>query len=138
MKRWWLATVACGGVMSLAVQAADVPELRKGIWQLKKLINKRPYETQQCMEPFVDLLRQHAEQQSSGCDHNVKRLAEDRWEITSRCRKVNEQGRHWESDAVTTFVVNSDTSYRMTVTGATHRAPHQESIEARWMSPCRN
>ena len=112
------------------------PELRHGLWKLKKLINQRPYESRQCMQPYAELLRRQMELKDSGCTYEVTRPADAQWQVTTRCRKQSAEGRRWESDTVTLMNVKSDTSYRMEVTGTTNTVPSSESIEAWWTGPC--
>ena len=78
-----LTAAALAMAATQAVQGQDVPELRKGIWDLKKVINGRPYDVRRCMDPFADLIRQHTELSASGCSFKVIKKTQMQWEIHS-------------------------------------------------------
>lgn len=134
MRRMVAATVML--VAMQAVQGQEAPVLRKGIWDLKKVINGRPYDTRKCMEPFVELIRQHEEIAASGCTYKTSKKAAGQWEINSRCSKTNSEGRRWESSSVAVVKVESETSYKMEVTGTTNTVPLRESVTGRWVGNC--
>lgn len=123
---------------SIAALAAEVeePALRHGIWKLRKSVNQRPYESRQCMQPYEELLARHRQAADSGCTHEVTRKASDQWQISARCRKVNSEGRRWESDSLSVLTVSGETAYRLEVTGTTNGVPLRESVEGNWMGTC--
>lgn len=132
----FLLTCVLAANLPAVAATSDEPALRHGMWKLKKLINKRPYESRQCMHPYHELLRRQQALKESGCQHDVARSGETQWRITSRCRKVNSEGRHWESDTLTVMTVTSDSAYRLEVTGTTNTVPSQETVDAVWTGHC--
>lgn len=127
-----------GACLALDSMAADpaAPVLRHGIWKLKKSVNQRPYESRECMQPFEELVRRHVGTADSGCTHEVTRQNETEWRISARCRKVNSEGRRWESDSVSVMTVTSETAYRLEVTGTANGVALRESVAGHWTGPC--
>lgn len=116
--------------------AEQAPTLRKGVWDLKQIINGRPYNTRKCMEPYAELIRQHTALTESGCSFQTSAKSDTQFEIRSKCVKRDPAGRRWESDSVSLFTMQSDTSYQLDVRGTTNTVPMQETIQGRWVGNC--
>ncbi len=91
-----------------AAQPQETPTLRKGIWDLKQVINGRPYNTRTCMEPYAELIAQHTSLIPSGCQFNTIKKTDTQFEIHSKCDKRDPAGRRWESDSVSVMTLQSD------------------------------
>lgn len=129
-------TMVLMATLSVAALAQDSPALRKGLWDLKQIINGRPYNTRKCMEPYGELIRQHTALRESGCTFKAAKKSEVLYEIQSRCDKRDASGRRWQSDSVALMTVDGDSAYQLDVRGSTNGVPTQESISGRWAGQC--
>lgn len=133
-------TLALGGAAATAL-AADVPNRKPGLWEIKSSMQGVPADalpaTQQCIDERTDVLMQQRAGQSGACQQmDIKRDGE-RTTIHSVCT-------HDRITATTdaTFIGSFDSSYRGNIK-VKYEPPMQGisesamTLEARWLGPCK-
>jgi hypothetical protein len=124
--------VLCGMVAA----REELPSFRQGTWKFTRNVSGKPIETTRCTSPTDDMKRQNATLQKAGCTFGPVRKADNTYTFDSDCTIKTPGGGGMTSHTTTVMTVESDSAYRLEVTGTQDGAPMKETLVVRRVGDC--
>jgi hypothetical protein len=136
-RRTWCAFgLALAGVLALCgILSAreDLPVFRQGMWSFSRVVNGKPVESTRCTNPTDDMKRQNASLQKAGCTFSPVKKSGTTYTFDADCAIKMPA---IKSHSTSTLTAESDSAYRLEVTGTTDGQPTKESLVARRVGDC--
>jgi hypothetical protein len=129
------AVVALIALVPGAALAADLPQRKPGLWEIKLAFEGRPgtQSIQQCIDPETDAIMQSSATNigSQNCSKRDIVKSGDTMTIDSVCTVA---GREASSHAVVKG--SFDSNYTMTVSSKSDAGPINLTVTGKWLGPC--
>jgi len=123
-----LALVAIPTVAHAAADATGLPELRRGMWELRGIAEGRKVEGRKCTSPSRDIVEENAVLARAGCRISpVERLG-NRYTFESDCVMKTRSGRELTSYRTSVLTVDGDSLFQLRVRGTTNGRPIAETV----------
>jgi hypothetical protein len=123
------ALLLCGVVLA----REDLPAFRQGMWKFTRVVNGKTVESSRCTNPTEDMKRQNANLQKAGCTFSPVKKSGSTYTFDADCVIKTPAVK---SHTTSVLTVESDSAYRLEVTGATDGAATKESLVARRTGDC--
>ena len=131
-----ITLVSALALTALAI-AQEWPSLRQGMWEITRTMQApgggapKTVTAKRCMDPAADWQKQNAQLTKAGCTFTPIKHSGGTYTFSSSCNVAG-----MSSTTTTTIVVESDSSYTLTVEGTTDGAPTHEVMKARRVGDC--
>jgi hypothetical protein len=135
MKRMAVAVVGIvltAVVGSIAAAGEDLPAFRQGMWKFTRTVAGRTIESNKCTSPTDDMKRQNATLEKAGCKFSPLRKAGNTYTFEADCTLAGGV----TSRTTSVLTVESDSAYRLDVTGTVAGEPTKETLVARRTGDC--
>jgi hypothetical protein len=127
-----VGVVSTAVVCMIAAAGEDLPALRQGMWKFTRTVGGKTIESNRCTSPTDDMKRQNATLQKAGCTFSPIRKAGNTFTFDANCTLPG--GMTSRTTSVLTY--ESDSAYRLDVTGTVGGEPTKETLVARRTGDC--
>jgi len=123
-----LALAAIATVAHAAADATGLPELRRGMWELRGIAEGRNVEGRKCTSPIRDITEENGVLVRAGCRISpIERLG-NRYTFKTACEMRTRSGRELTSYRTSVLTVDGDSLFRLQVRGTTNGKPIAETV----------
>jgi hypothetical protein len=129
------AVVSVVGLCAVVAARQDLPLFRQGMWKFNRTVNGKAIESSKCTVPTDDMKRQNATLQKTGCTFSPIQKSGNTYTFKTDC-EMKMPGGTISSHTTSVLTMESDSAYRLDITGTTDGAPTKESLVARRVGEC--
>jgi hypothetical protein len=131
-----LSVFGCLSVCSTA-HADELPVFRRGMWKFQRTVGAKTIEVEKCSSPTEDMKKQNAMLEKSGCRFSPVKKSGNAYTFTAECSVKGPSGAVTSSRSTTVLTVESDSAYRVEVTGSAAGQAMKELLVARRVGDCK-
>jgi hypothetical protein len=125
-----------GMLLTGTAAAAELPVFRPGLWEFDRTVNGQKVASKECLDPTARMKAQNAKLEQSGCSFSPMEKAGATYTFTSECAMKMPGGKALRSSSKSVMTVESDSAYRLQVTGTLAGEPSSEQLVARRIGEC--
>jgi hypothetical protein len=116
--------------------ADELPAFRQGLWEFKRTVNGQTLVSRTCGNPTETMRAQNAQLERAGCRFSPVAKSANAYTFSSECAMKMPGGGTVTSATMSVLTVESDSAYRLQVTGTAAGAPTDEVMVARRAGDC--